>query len=201
MYLPVTASVTFLSRPCRCDRRTIATCCGPGPRCRWSTRSCRSSSVSTSRSMPGVAQRFGDQVDALDVVHRDDALHRHVGVHRDLLADLLLHRVGGAAGDDVRHDADFHQPLDAELGGLGFLLAERAGLEDVGQGDEDDRVLRLLRTRAGGRLRGRSCSRSRRRCRRLRRRRRRRCVLAASSRSLSFTSPVTCGMTCTSRPR
>ena len=92
----------------------------------------------------GLAQRLGDQVDALDVVHREDALHRHVGVHRDLLADLLLDRVGRAAGDDVGHDAHFHQPLDAELGGLGFLLAERAGLEDVGQGDEDDGAFAFL---------------------------------------------------------
>ena len=64
--------------------------------------------------------------------------------------------VAGPAGDDVRHDADFHQPLDAELGGLGLLLAEGVGLEDVGQGDEDDRAFAFLVTRAGGRLRGRT---------------------------------------------
>jgi hypothetical protein len=44
----------------------------------------------------------------------------------------------------VGHDPHFHQSLDAELGGLGLLLAERAGLEDVGEGDEHDRALALL---------------------------------------------------------
>src|SRR5688572_8967626 len=93
---------------------------------------------------PGLAERFGDEVNALQVVHGEDPAHRDVRVHRDLLADLLRHGVGGAAGDQVRHDADFHQPLDAELGGLGFLLAERARLQDVGQGDEADGALAFL---------------------------------------------------------
>src|SRR5262249_45572757 len=53
---------------------------------------------------PDVAQGFGDRVDALHIVHGDDALHRHVGVHRDLLADRFLDRPAGAAGDQVRHD-------------------------------------------------------------------------------------------------
>ncbi len=40
------------------------------------------------------------------------------------------------------HDADFHQPLDAELGGLGFLLAERARLQHVSQRDRTRPSLR-----------------------------------------------------------
>src|SRR6185436_10458153 len=62
-----------------------------------------------------LTEGFGDQVNALYIVHGHHALHRHVGIHRDFLADLFLHRVGSATGDDVRHDADFHQTLNAEL--------------------------------------------------------------------------------------
>jgi hypothetical protein len=40
----------------------------------------------------------------------------------------------------VRHDADLHQPLDAKLCGLGFLLAEGIGFQDVSERDEDDGV-------------------------------------------------------------
>src|ERR1019366_1318135 len=62
----------------------------------------------------GFAQGFGDGVDALDIVHGHDALHGHVGVHGNFLANLFAHGIGGAAGDDVRHDSDFHQSLDPE---------------------------------------------------------------------------------------
>ncbi len=40
----------------------------------------------------------------------------------------------------MRLDTGFHQSLDAELGGLGLLLAEGLGLDDIGQGDEADRA-------------------------------------------------------------
>src|SRR5690606_25262921 len=53
----------------------------------------------------GSAQGIGHHVDALKIVHGEDALHRHVGVHADLLANLLTHGVAGPAGQDVGHDA------------------------------------------------------------------------------------------------
>ncbi len=93
---------------------------------------------------PGVAQGLGNRVDAVDIVHGHDALHRHVGVHRNLFADFFLDGIRSAAGDDVGHDADFHQALDPELRGLRFLLAESPGFQHIGEHDEDNRVLPLF---------------------------------------------------------
>ncbi len=53
----------------------------------------------------GSPKGVGNRVDAFDIVHRDHPPHRHVGVHRNLLAHFFLHRIGSPAGDDVRHDA------------------------------------------------------------------------------------------------
>jgi hypothetical protein len=51
---------------------------------------------------------------------------------------ITLGRAGllGAARDDVRLDARLHELLDAELGGLGLLLAQCRGLDDVRERDE-----------------------------------------------------------------
>jgi hypothetical protein len=134
------------------------------------------------------------------VVHAEHAFERYVGIHRDLLANLAAHRLAGPARDDVRLNAAGHQPLHVELGGLGFLFAERVRFHDVGQRDEAATVLALLegefadgldvigvfhiahrptdldedhvRPAAGGQFA-----------------------------QLRFTSPVTCGIICTSRPR
>ncbi len=86
-------------------------------------------------------QHGRNRVDAVRVVHADDAFDRDIAEDADLLSGLFVDRIGGAAGDDVRLDADLHQLFDAELGGLGLLLAQGLGFEDVGQGHEATAVL------------------------------------------------------------
>jgi hypothetical protein len=85
-------------------------------------------------------------------VHREDAPHRDVREHRDLLHHLLVHRVLGPAGDELRLDAGFHQALDAQLRGLRLLLAEDGGLQDVGERHEAAVLRSLLEGQLAQRL-------------------------------------------------
>ena len=90
------------------------------------------------------AECFGDGIDRFPVVHGEHAVHRHVGEHRNFLPDGLGGGVSGTTGYDRGLDARFHESLDAELGGLGFLLAENVRFQDIGEGDETSGIRTFL---------------------------------------------------------
>lgn len=73
-------------------------------------------------------------------MHAEDAAHGDIGEHGDFFTDLALDRVGGSAGDELGLDARFEESFDAELGGFGLLLAERLGLNDIGECDKAARA-------------------------------------------------------------
>mmetsp|Transcript_42490 Transcript_42490/g.90752 ORF Transcript_42490/g.90752 Transcript_42490/m.90752 type:complete len:251 (-) Transcript_42490:575-1327(-) len=65
-------------------------------------------------------------VDVRDVVHADAVLGRHVAEERQLVLRRARERLGGAADEEVGHEADGAQILHRMLRGLRLLLAHNA---------------------------------------------------------------------------
>ena len=66
-------------------------------------------------------------------MHGENAVERNIGEHSNFLHHFFGNWIGGAARDDLRLHAAFHEALDPKLRGLAFLLAQCRGLQDVGQ--------------------------------------------------------------------
>ena len=87
---------------------------------------------------PEVLEHQRDLVDRARRLGRDDRLDVDVAEQRDLLADLVGHRVVRAQDDDVGLDADAAQLLDRVLGRLGLELAGGHQLGQQGHVDVQD---------------------------------------------------------------
>ena len=86
-------------------------------------------------------QRQRELVDrAVDIHALDDGLHGHVAEHRNLVAQIVIERVIGAAHEHVGLDADLAELGDGLLRGLGLEFA--GGLEERYERDVDEHAIR-----------------------------------------------------------